>query len=84
MVFQFWNCGAASMLVIFSMIGGLIDRREQPAALEIVGDDLGDADADFARRRRAADEIRNRDRQRRDVAFRDYQFGLGAGKRGQQ
>ncbi len=51
MVFQFWNCGAASMLMIFSMIGGLIDRREQSAALEVVGDDLGHADADLVIRR---------------------------------
>ena len=57
------------MLVMRSMIGGLIDRREQPAALEIVGDDLGDADADFGVGRRARHEIRNRDRQRRELAL---------------
>jgi len=38
--------------------GGLIDRREQSGALEVVGDDLRDAGADFAIGRRAGDEIR--------------------------
>src|SRR6266404_3922236 len=42
--------------------GGLIDRCEQPAALEVVGDDLGDADSDLAIRRRSRHEIRDRDR----------------------
>ena len=69
MVFQFSNCGAASMLVIRLDEGGLIDRREQSAALEIVGDDLRHADADLAIRRRSRHEIRNRDRQRREVAL---------------
>ena len=41
-------------------VGSLIDRGEQSAALEVVGDDLGDADADLAIRH----EIRDRDRQR--------------------
>ena len=49
--------------------GGLIDRREQPAALEVVGDDLRHADADFAVGRRARHEVRDRDRQRREIAF---------------
>ena len=51
-------------------IGGLVDRREQSAALQIVGDDLGDADADFAVGRRARHEIRDRDRQRRERRLR--------------
>ncbi len=49
-------------------VGGLIDRREQPAALEIVGDDLGHAGADLGIGGRTRHEIRNRDRQRGDVA----------------
>ena len=39
--------GSASMVEIFSMIGGLIDRREQAGALQVGGDDL----AHVARRR---------------------------------
>ena len=49
--------------------GGLIDRREQPAALEIVGDDLRHADADLGIAWRAGDEIRDRDRKRREFAL---------------
>jgi len=64
--------------------GRLIDRREQAAALQIIGDDLGDADGDLAIRRRPRHEIRDRDRKRRDVAFGHLQFRLRAGKRGQQ
>ena len=64
-------------------IGGLIDRREQPAALEVVGDDLGDADADLAIRRRSRHEIRNCDRQRREVALGiTIRFGRLARRRG--
>ncbi len=61
-----------------------IDRRKQPAALEIVGDDLGDADPDLAVGRRPRHEIRNRDRKRRDVAFGDLQFRLRVRQRRQQ
>ena len=50
-------------------VGGLIDRREQAAALEIVGDDLGHADADLGIGRRSRHEIRDRDRQRREFAL---------------
>jgi hypothetical protein len=50
-------------------IGGRIDRIEQPAALEIVGDDLRHAGADLAIPRRSRHEIRDRDRQRGEVAF---------------
>jgi len=84
MVFQFWNCGAASIVDDFLDEGRRIDRREQPAALQIVGDDLGDADADLAVRGRARDEIGIRDRQRRESTFRDHQFRLRAGERGQK
>ncbi len=59
------------MLIDFSMIGGLIDRREQPAALEVVGDHLRDADADFGIAGRAGDEVRDRDRYRRELALRN-------------
>ena len=64
--------------------GGLIDRRKQSAALEVVGNHLGDADADLAVRRRSRHEIRDRDRKRRNVAFCHLQFRLRAGERGQQ
>ena len=47
-----------------------IDRREQARALEIVGDDAGDIAPDLAVGG-AADKIRQRDRQRLDVALRD-------------
>ena len=43
-------------------IGRRIDRREQSAAPEIVGDDLGHADADLRIRRGSCHEIRDRDR----------------------
>ena len=49
--------------------GGLIDRREQPAALEIVGDDLRHADADLGIAWRARHEIRDRDRERNELTF---------------
>ena len=62
-----------------SMIGGLVDRREQPAALEVVGDDLRHADADLVVGRRARDEIRDRDRQRREVAFGDWRCASAPG-----
>ena len=48
--------------------GRRVDRREQSAALEVIGDDLGDADADLGVRRRARHEVRDRDRQRRGFA----------------
>jgi hypothetical protein len=64
--------------------GRLIDRRKQSAALEVVGDDLGDADADLAVRWRSRHEIRDRDRKRRDVTFGHLQFRLRTGERGQQ
>jgi hypothetical protein len=51
--------------------GGLIDRREQPRALEIVGDDLRHADADLGVARRARHEIRNRDRKGYEFPLRD-------------
>jgi hypothetical protein len=60
--------------------GRLIDRREQPAALEIVGDDLCHADADFVVRRGAGDEIRDRDRQGCDIAFGDLHACLAKGR----
>src|SRR6185295_16355392 len=41
--------------------GGRIDRREQPAALEVVGDDLRYADADLGVTGRAGYEIRDCD-----------------------
>jgi hypothetical protein len=63
---------------------GRINRRKQSAALEVVGDDAGDADPDFAVGRRTRHEIRDRDRQRRDIAFGDLQLGLGVGRRRQQ
>ena len=47
MVFQFWKVRRRVDVDDLLDIGGLVDRREQPAALEIVGDDLGDADADL-------------------------------------
>ena len=46
-----------------------IDRREQPAALEIVGDHLRHTDTDFGVAGRAGDEIRDRDRLRRKLTF---------------
>ena len=49
--------------------GGGIDRREQAAALEIRGDDLGNAARRFAVGRTAGEEIRQRDRQRLDIAL---------------
>ena len=69
MVFQFWKCGAHVDVGDLLDVGGLVDRREQPAALEIVGDDLGDADADLGIAGRARHEIRDRDRQRREFAL---------------
>jgi hypothetical protein len=51
--------------------GGLIDRREQSAALEIIGDDLRHADADLGISRRSRHEIRDRDRQRHEFPFLD-------------
>ena len=56
--------GTASKLVIFSMIGGRIDRREQAGAAQVRGDDLRDVARDVGVARRAADEIRQRDRHR--------------------
>ena len=47
MVFQLWNCGAHIDIGDLLDIGGLIDRRKQPAALQIVGDDLRHAVADL-------------------------------------
>ena len=49
--------------------GGLIDRCEQPTALEVVGDDLGHADADLGIAGRARHEIRDRDRERNELTF---------------
>ncbi len=51
--------------------GRRIDRREQSAALEVVGNDLGHADADLAVPRRSRHKIRNRDRKRCKVTLRD-------------
>ncbi len=51
--------------------GGRIDRREQPAALEVGGDDLGDVARHLDVALRPADEIRHRDRHRLDIALRD-------------
>ena len=61
-----------------------IDRREQAGALEVVGDDLGHADADFAVGRRTRHEIWNRDRQRRDIALGDVEPRLRPRKSRQQ
>ncbi|MGX1413797.1 hypothetical protein AB7M43_003889 [Bradyrhizobium elkanii] len=58
-------------------IGGLIDRREQSAALQVVGDHLRDADADFSIARRAGGEVRDRDRHRRELALGDGDPLLG-------
>ena len=66
--------GTLSMLVIFSMIGRRIDRREQAAALQIVGDDLRDVARGVGIARRAADEIRHRDRHRLHIALRDVEL----------
>ena len=66
MVFQFWNCGGDVDIDDLFDEGGLIDRREQSAALEVVGDDLGDADADLAVRRRS----RRRNSESRSAAAR--------------
>ena len=41
-----------------------VDRREQAAALQIVGDDAGDVARDLGFGRRAGDEIGQRDRHR--------------------
>jgi len=48
---------------------GLVDRGEQAAALEICRDDLRDAARGFAIGRAAGEEIRQRDRDRLDVAL---------------
>ena len=82
--FQLWNCGARVDVGDVLDEGGLIDRREQPAALEVVGDDLRDAGADLGVRRRARHEIRDRDRQRRDVTLGDLQLRLRRAERRQQ
>src|SRR6185437_10701535 len=50
-------------------VGRLVDRCEQAAALEVVGDDLRHVDADVAVRGRAAHEVRDRDRQRLEFAL---------------
>ena len=60
-------------------MGGLIDRREQPAALEVVGDDLRYADADLCIAGRAGDEVRDRDRERSEFALGNDDAFLGEG-----
>ena len=52
-------------------VGRGIDRREQARAPQVGRDDLADAARDLAIGRRAADEIRNGNRQRRHVALGD-------------
>ena len=56
--------------------GGLIDRREQSAALEVVGDDLRDAGRDLVIALRTRNEIRDRNRDRLKVAFGHGDAGL--------
>ncbi|OIQ72070.1 hypothetical protein GALL_463070 [mine drainage metagenome] len=63
----------------FLDIGGLIDRREQSTALEIVSDDLGHANGDFSVRWRAGDEIGNRNRQWCEIALGNDQTFLREG-----
>ena len=59
-------------------IGLRIDRREQAGALQVGGDDLRDVARDLAIVRGAADEVRNRDRDRLDVALGDVDADHGA------
>ena len=54
-------------------VGRRIDRREQAGAAQVGGDDLRDAARGFGVARRAADEIRDRDRHRLHVALRDVE-----------
>ena len=51
--------------------GGRIERREQAAALEIVGDDLRNAMRGFVVGRRPAEKVRDRDRHGLHIALRD-------------
>ena len=60
-------------------IGRGIDRREQAGALQVGGDHLRDVARDVAVVRAAADEIRNRDRDRLDVALGDVDADDRAG-----
>ena len=61
-----------------------IDRREQPAALEIVGDDGGDVVGGFALAGRARQEIRHRNRHRLDIALGDVEAQHRVGRTGRE
>ena len=57
-------------------IGSRVDRLKQPGAAQIIGDHLRHAARDFGIARRTGDEIRDRHRDRLDVAFIDAQAKL--------
>ena len=64
--------------------GGGIDRREQAAALEVGGDDLGHAKRGVVVGRGAAHEIGNGDRQRLEVALGHVEADHRGGVTGRQ
>jgi hypothetical protein len=64
--------------------GASVDRPEQPRALEVGADHVGDLAAALLRRGRRAVELADRDRQRLDDALRDVELEHGARRPWQQ
>ena len=65
-------------------VGRRIDRVEQAGAAQVIGDDLRDAARGFGVAGRPADEVRDGDRDRLDIALRDVEPQLGGRRTRQQ